>query len=356
MPADNSSVSTLEAFGSLPPADTHAANGDGEEAMGSSPEVRRVPSHQGNDEYGTPRWLIRRLTDAVGGLFALDPAAGAEPQPIAQERYTKAEDGLSQDWTTVDGPIYLNPPYSDPYPWLNQLATSVDPDAEEGPDFGVGLTKVDTSTGWFHDHLTDACVLCLLTDRLSYHGGESSASFASGLSVFGDPPRALLETLGDIGALYTQVEVEAALEQQTFEDLLSDGGVASAALPVQTTAPATPPSPTTPGTSTEYVSLDFVNPWDELVIELETESLASRRFDLPEQVSVRVLRGGKSIDASTGTVTLDTVGSTPNGEDVCARIRNSAALVSHVDISLAVDMDRWVTVTPTAIRTRDRGR
>jgi hypothetical protein len=165
-----------------------------------------------------------------------------------------------------------------------------------------------------------------------------------------------LETLGDIGALYTQVEVEAALEQQTFEDLLSDGGVASAALPVQTTAPATPPSPTTPGTSTEYVSLDFVNPWDELVIELETESLASRRFDLPEQVSVRVLRGGKSIDASTGTVTLDTVGSTPNGEDVCARIRNSAALVSHVDISLAVDMDRWVTVTPTAIRTRDRGR
>jgi phage N-6-adenine-methyltransferase len=351
MPDFNTASSTLDAFGSTPPGDGRPASDAVEDQTESSPEVHRVSSQQGNDEYGTPRWLIRRLTDAIGGLFALDPAAGAEPQAIAHEWYTKVEDGLSQDWTTVDGPIYLNPPYSDPYPWLDQLATSVDPGSDEGPDFGVALTKVDTSTGWFHDHLTDACVLCLLTDRLSYHGGESSASFASGLSVFGDPPRALLEMLGDIGALYTQVEVEAALEQQTFEDLLSDGGVAAAALPVQTTAPATPASPTTPGANTEYVSLDFVNPWDELVIELETGSLASRRFDLPEQVSVRVLRDGKSIDPSTGTVTLDTVGSTPDGEDVCARIRNSAALVSHVDISLAVGMDRWVTVTPRAIRT-----
>jgi hypothetical protein len=40
MPADNSSVSTLKAFGSMPLADTQAANGDGEEATGSSPEVR----------------------------------------------------------------------------------------------------------------------------------------------------------------------------------------------------------------------------------------------------------------------------------------------------------------------------
>jgi len=314
----------------------------------ASAEVRRVSSQQGNDEYGTPRWLIRRLTDAIGGRFALDPAAGAEPTPIAEERYTKAEDGLSQDWTSADGPIYLNPPYSNPEPWLQRLSAAVDPDARVGPDFAVALTKMDTSTGWFHDHLTDATVLCLLSDRLSYYGGESSASFASGLSVFGDPPRPLLETLGDVGALYAQVEVENALEQQTFDSLLSDGGATSVALPVE---PATPTAPTQSGVpGTGNVSMEFIDPWEELEVVFETESLGARTANVPERIHVQVLRDGKHIEPETGSVIVDTKGVTPAGEDVCARLRSSARLVGHVEVSVAVGLDAWQTATPTRVR------
>jgi phage N-6-adenine-methyltransferase len=319
----------------------------------TSAEVKRVASQQGNDEYGTPRWLIRRLTDAIGGRFALDPAAGAEPTPLAEERYTKAEDGLSQDWTSVDGPIYLNPPYSDPEPWLEQLSRTVDPAASSGPEFAVALTKMDTSTEWFHDHLTDATVLCLLTDRLSYYGGDSSASFASGFSVFGEPPRALLETLSEVGALYAQVEVATALDQQTFDDLLADGGAPAVALPVETPSPPAPVEPGGSSRSTGQVSLDFVAPWDRLELSFETMSLGSRNRGVPERVQVQVVRGGKTIDPTTGSVTVDTIGETPEGTDVCARLRNSPELVSQIEVSLAVGLREWETVTPTAIRTAE---
>jgi phage N-6-adenine-methyltransferase len=339
---------TLASFdGNANTATTEAQGGVNEPA---SAEVRRVSSQQGNDEYGTPRWLIRRLTDAIGGRFALDPAAGAEPTRIANERYTKAEDGLSQDWTSVDGPIYLNPPYSDPEPWLEQLSRTVDPAASSGPDFAVALTKMDTSTGWFHDHLTDATVLCLLTDRLSYYGGDSSASFASGLSVFGEPPRTLLETLSEVGALYAQVEVATALDQQTFDDLLTDGGAAAVALPVETPSPS---APSGASGAPAQVSLDFVEPWDRLELAFETTSLGSRNRRLPEEVQVQVVRGGKTIDPGTGSVTVDTIGETPDGTNVCARLRNSPDLVSQVEVSLAVGMREWETVTPTAIRTME---
>jgi hypothetical protein len=75
----------------------------------ASAEIRRLGSQQGNDEYGTPRWLIRRVTDAIGGQFALGPAVGAKPRPVAEERYTKAEDAIGQDWTSFNGALSLNP-------------------------------------------------------------------------------------------------------------------------------------------------------------------------------------------------------------------------------------------------------
>jgi phage N-6-adenine-methyltransferase len=324
------------------------ASDDGDVDDEGSAEVHRVASQQGNDEYGTPRWLIRQLTEAIGGRFALDPAAGAEPTPIAEECYTKVEDGLSQDWTGVDGPIYLNPPYSDPEPWLKQLSSTVDPEASCGPDFAVALTKMDTSTGWFHDHLTDATVLCLLSERLSYYGGDSSASFASGISVFGDPPRALLEALGDVGALYAQVEVENALEQQTFDTLLSDGGATSVALPVEPAMPTAPAQSGVPGPAN--VSMEFVDPWEQLEVVFETESLGARAANVPEHIHVQVLRDGKRIEPETGSVIVDTKGVTPEGEDVCARLRSSARLVGHVEVSVAVGLEAWQTATPTRIR------
>lgn len=50
-----------------------------------------------NDEVATSPRLWRPLADAMDG-FDLDPAAGCEPTPIAEERYTPADDGLASPW------------------------------------------------------------------------------------------------------------------------------------------------------------------------------------------------------------------------------------------------------------------
>lgn len=331
---------------------------------GSGRRGDQVPSHEGqneasSDEYGTPTWLIRRLQNALSPndseLFDLDAASGAEPLQIAEMRYTKEDDALSQPWAlpSIDT-IYLNPPYSDPSPFLERLKRAVDPGDPDSASLGVSLTKADTSTNWFHSHLTDAQVLCFLDSRLSFHrdgGSESSgsATFPNAIGVFGEPPEQLLETLSDLGELYTRVEVETALEQQRLDDLIADGGC-MAAIPVSTLQPSTATPPPTP----TYTSLDFVSPFDEVVMTFETSSLAKRGKDVPERISARVLPDGKELDPSTGTIILDATGRTADGDDVCVRIRNSAEIASHLEVNIAVGMGNWELATPRTVKINHR--
>lgn len=64
-------------------------------------------SHEAGYEWGTPRWVVKPLSDALNG-FDLDPASGAEPEPYADERYTIYDNGLAKEWF---GDVWLNPPY-----------------------------------------------------------------------------------------------------------------------------------------------------------------------------------------------------------------------------------------------------
>jgi len=314
-------------------------------------------SEEDSDEYGTPRWLIRRLQEALSGSgrtqFDLDPTSGAEPFQIANLRYTKEDDGLQQPWAlpSVDT-IYLNPPYSDPEPFLRKLKQAVDPDDPDAASLGISLTKSDTSTGWFHDHLTEARVICFLDTRLSFHGGDQGAKFPNAIGVFGDPHEELLETLSDIGELYSRVEVETALEQQCLDDLISDGGCV-AAIPVGKPSSPTGGQTASPSTSPTYTSLDFVSPHDMVEMTFDTSSLGTRCRDLPERVQLRVLPNGKEIDPETGTITIDTIGKTSDGEDVCVSIRNSAEIASHLEVSIAVASGGWELATPKTVNIID---
>lgn len=318
-----------------------------------SKEQARASSQSGNNEYGTPRWIIRKLHDAIGGMFHLDPAAGAEPTRIAETRYTEDDDGLSQSWRRerIDS-IYLNPPYDDPYEWLEKLNHAVDPDEDKAADFAVALTKADTSTSWFHDQLTDAEFLAFPTSRISFYGGGSGASFANAFAIFGDPPKELVEELEDFCAIYTQVEVSSALSQQQLDDLVdTDGG------PIVPATPAGPCGPTGPGGlagsitahGTKDAPLDFISEADEIIVELETDTLATLTEDIPNFIRVGLLPDGKTIDTETGTIRLDMAGETPDGNDVCASLRGSANIASDIELSIAIGMGRWHHVTPRAI-------
>jgi phage N-6-adenine-methyltransferase len=174
----------------------------------------------GNDEWATPIDLVRGLKRSVGGSFDLDAAAGCEPSPIADHRYTEAEDGTAQPWF---GYTYCNPPYSDMETWAEKAATEAS--REDGPDLIVFLIPGRTSTDWFHDHVAEADYFGLFDGRLEFIGADNSAPFPSILAIFdgtdGDPgvPDDLLAFLESEGAVFSREDVDAQSEQATLAQL-----------------------------------------------------------------------------------------------------------------------------------------
>ena len=64
-----------------------------------------------------------------------------------------ADDGLSVPWA---GHVWLNPPYSDPGPWMERLADHGD---------GIALVFARTDTGWWHDYVWGRADLLLFVRR-----------------------------------------------------------------------------------------------------------------------------------------------------------------------------------------------
>lgn len=145
-----------------------------------------------NDEVATKAELWRPIADAMGG-FDLDPAAGCEPTPIADDRYTREDNGLAQPWY---GTVWLNPPFSDKTPWYKRLVSQY---RNGGVDRAVALATVDPSANWFHDWFSTADVICYLNGRNWYHAGDSP-SFSTMVGVW-NPTDGALDVLRGLGTL-----------------------------------------------------------------------------------------------------------------------------------------------------------
>lgn len=172
------------------------------------------------DEYGTPKSLIRPLADAVGG-FDLDPCSGAEETPHAEETYTTQDDGLTQAWY---GRVFCNPPFSEKIAWLEK---TIDETQNGDTELIVMVLPVDTSTGWFHNLVTQSIAVCFMGpgrldfDRRDKPNGKRP-NFAVMLAVFGDrlPPE-LLGFLNTRGVVYYHRALYKEAQQTT---LRTEGG------------------------------------------------------------------------------------------------------------------------------------
>jgi hypothetical protein len=81
-------------------------------------EVTAADVAMTNDEWYTPRWIF----DAAGLTFDLDVCAPVAPEfrTCPARRYlTVLDDGLAAPW---DGLVWMNPPYSNPAPWVDRFA------------------------------------------------------------------------------------------------------------------------------------------------------------------------------------------------------------------------------------------
>lgn len=160
-----------------------------------------------DDEYATPGKLWRPLSNAVGG-FDLDPASGAESTPIAPNRYTKEDDGLTKAW---HGWVFVNPPWSTNGDgsakdrWLRKARGEANRDDVDGV---VLLLPVSSSAHWFHDHVLNAEVVCFVgPGRIPFEGGDRNPSFEMLIAVFGSAPDDLVDALDSLGAVIRGREV-----------------------------------------------------------------------------------------------------------------------------------------------------
>jgi hypothetical protein len=151
-----------------------------------------------NDSVATKRELWQPIAERIGG-FDLDPAAGCEPTPIADERYTESDDGLIQPWY---GTVWLNPPFSSKTEWYKRL---VDQYKNGDVNRAVALATVDPSANWFHSWFSTADVICFLDGRDWYLGKGDSPTFSTQIGVW-NPTDELMPWLQRKGTVVEPIE------------------------------------------------------------------------------------------------------------------------------------------------------
>lgn len=166
--------------------------------------VHQHPS--GNDAVATDPQLWRPLARAVGG-FDVDPAAGCEPEAIATDSYTEAENGLEQSW---EGNVWLNPPFSDKGRWYREIVNQY----PENSDRVVALAPCDASTEWFQRWFSTCDVLCMLEGRKHFLG-DGSPNFSTMVGVW-NPTLEAKKVLARKGVVLTPVSF---VEQSTLTEM-----------------------------------------------------------------------------------------------------------------------------------------
>lgn len=125
------------------------------------------------DDWETQQWLFDQLNAEFG--FKLDVCA--TPDNAKCERYyTKAEDGLAQDWRGV---CWMNPPYGREIGrWIEKAYKS-----SLGGVTVVCLLPSRTDTKWWHEYVMRGEVR-FLRGRLKFGGSKNSAPFPSAVVIF----------------------------------------------------------------------------------------------------------------------------------------------------------------------------
>lgn len=126
-----------------------------------------------SDEWWTPAWIF----DAMGQRFDLDPCGHPHAVVPADTVYARArgEDGFQLPWK---GTVWLNPPYSSTYSWVNRLML----EADDGNVTGfVTLTFARTGASWAQRLMERSTVRVLfLSKRVRFIPGDGQHASSPG--------------------------------------------------------------------------------------------------------------------------------------------------------------------------------
>jgi phage N-6-adenine-methyltransferase len=157
-----------------------AAKAYAETWLGNIPSPSNTSVHFSHhrDDWETPQELFNQLHAEF--QFTVDVAASPENAKCARY-FTRADDGLRQDWSGV---AWMNPPYSAISTWM---AKAYEP-AKAGTTV-VCLVPARTDTRWWHTWVGPYAEYRFLPGRVQFVGAESGAPFPSVVVVFKPPAR-----------------------------------------------------------------------------------------------------------------------------------------------------------------------
>lgn len=142
----------------------------------TGPSINKGRSKQ---DYGTPWEFIRAVVHRFG-LLHWDLAASEENRK-ADSFFCEADDSLAQDWTRLDGNLWLNPPFANIAPWAEKCALA----ATRRRGFILFLTPASVGANWFADHVHRRALVLGLSPRLTFEGTTDPYPKDLILSVFG---------------------------------------------------------------------------------------------------------------------------------------------------------------------------
>lgn len=129
------------------------------------------PSIGQSDDWYTPPEIFA----ALGLTFDLDPCSPGPGHWVPARRiYTKADDGMAQDWR---GSVFMNPPFGGRYghlPWLSRFL-------DHGN--GIAIVRAYTSSDWWHAYLPRAWAILFPKGKTKFIRPDGSIGKAPGHGV-----------------------------------------------------------------------------------------------------------------------------------------------------------------------------
>lgn len=151
------------------------------------------------DSWNTPMDVVERVRAVFQGQIDLDPCSNEAAQIVIRARtyYTLGNDGLTHEWF---GRVWLNPPFSNPAPWVDNLLGSRFASA-------ITLTNNCTETTWCQRLMHQATAILLPHKRVRFwHAERSGAGARQGqiICYFGDRPDLFRLYFGSMGSLWVR--------------------------------------------------------------------------------------------------------------------------------------------------------
>jgi len=129
-------------------------------------------------DYCTPTDLLGAVETTFGEITH-DLACDADNR-VASSCYTVEDDALAQDWTTLKGVLWCNPPFRRIGPWAQKCAESSGPER-----LILLLTPASVGSRWFADHVHEHALVLALTPRITFVGALAPYPKDCILSVYG---------------------------------------------------------------------------------------------------------------------------------------------------------------------------